>query len=176
MFDTNATGQQIKRLTVVAEFPRECLTIDVAGSIRSKRVIEVLSTLGQRAQRTAVPAPEQRARVRQPRDPRVDRAKRHRHGLNRPRKPWQNGSSESSNGKLRDESAWSGSARAPRPRARKIRGQSPPRLLAESCPGTHAAGQTAQRSHFDRPIATIDMHLDTPAFGASADIQHSELQ
>lgn len=45
VFDTTATGQQIKCLTVVDEFTRECLAIDVAGSIRSKRVIEVLSRL-----------------------------------------------------------------------------------------------------------------------------------
>jgi putative transposase len=45
VFDATAAGQQIKCLTVVDEFTRECLAIDVAGSIRSKRVIEVLSRL-----------------------------------------------------------------------------------------------------------------------------------
>ena len=45
VFDATATGQQIKCLTVVDEFTHECLAIDVAGSIRSKRVIEVLSRL-----------------------------------------------------------------------------------------------------------------------------------
>ena len=43
VFDTTASGQQIKCLTVVDEFTRECLVVDVATSIRSKRVIEVLS-------------------------------------------------------------------------------------------------------------------------------------
>lgn len=38
-------GQQIKCFTVVDEFTRECLAIDIAGSIRSKRVIEVPSRL-----------------------------------------------------------------------------------------------------------------------------------
>lgn len=38
-------GQQLKCLTVVDEFAHECLAIDVAGSIRSGRVIEVLSKL-----------------------------------------------------------------------------------------------------------------------------------
>lgn len=42
-FDVCANGQQFKCLTVVEEFTRECLAIDVAGSIRSKRLIEVLS-------------------------------------------------------------------------------------------------------------------------------------
>ena len=45
VFDTTANGQQVKCLTVVDEYPRECLAIDVAGGIRSKRVIEVLSWL-----------------------------------------------------------------------------------------------------------------------------------
>ena len=45
VFDATAEGQQLKCLTVVDEFTHECLAIDVAGSIRSKRVIEVLSRL-----------------------------------------------------------------------------------------------------------------------------------
>jgi putative transposase len=45
VFDACANGQQLKCLTVVDEFTRECLAIDVAGSIRSGRVIEVLSRL-----------------------------------------------------------------------------------------------------------------------------------
>ena len=43
VFDACANGQQIKCLTVVDEFTRECLAIDVAGCIRSSRVIEVLA-------------------------------------------------------------------------------------------------------------------------------------
>lgn len=45
VFDACANGQQLKCLTVVDEFTRESLAIDVAGSIRSARVIEVLSKL-----------------------------------------------------------------------------------------------------------------------------------
>ncbi|EJN01211.1 transposase [Herbaspirillum sp. YR522] len=45
VFDACVNGQQLKCLTVVDEFTRECLAIDVAGSIRSGRVIEVLSQL-----------------------------------------------------------------------------------------------------------------------------------
>ena len=37
VFDTSATGQQIKCLTVVDEWTREALAIDVSGSIRSER-------------------------------------------------------------------------------------------------------------------------------------------
>ena len=50
VFDTTAAGQQIKCLRVVDAYTRECLAIDVAGSIRSKRAAEeaagtVLDTL-----------------------------------------------------------------------------------------------------------------------------------
>ena len=44
-FDRCANGQQLKCLTVVDEWTRECLAIEVAGSIRSRHVIEVLSRL-----------------------------------------------------------------------------------------------------------------------------------
>jgi putative transposase len=45
VFDACANGQQIKCLTVVDEYIREALAIDVAGSIRSSRVIEILAKL-----------------------------------------------------------------------------------------------------------------------------------
>ena len=45
VFDACANGQSLKCLTIIEEFTRECLTIDVAGSIRSQRVIEVLARL-----------------------------------------------------------------------------------------------------------------------------------
>jgi putative transposase len=45
VFDACANGRQLKCLTVIDEYTRECLAIDVAGSIRSGRVIEVLSQL-----------------------------------------------------------------------------------------------------------------------------------
>lgn len=45
VFNACANGQQLKCLTLVDEYTRECLTIDVAGSIRSRRVIDVLSRL-----------------------------------------------------------------------------------------------------------------------------------
>lgn len=43
VFDACANGQQLKCLTVVDEWSRECLAIDVAGSIRSRQVIEALN-------------------------------------------------------------------------------------------------------------------------------------
>ncbi len=43
--DETSEGRRLKWFSVVDEFTRECLAIDVAGSIRSNRVIEVLSRL-----------------------------------------------------------------------------------------------------------------------------------
>lgn len=45
VFDNTAEGQQINCMTVINEYTLECLAIDVAGSIRSRRVVEVLSLL-----------------------------------------------------------------------------------------------------------------------------------
>ena len=45
VLDHAANGQQIKCLTVVDEDVHECLAIDVAGSLRSRCVIEVLARL-----------------------------------------------------------------------------------------------------------------------------------
>jgi putative transposase len=45
VFDACADGKQLKCLTVVDEWTRECLAIDVADSIRSRRVVEVLARL-----------------------------------------------------------------------------------------------------------------------------------
>jgi putative transposase len=45
VFDASAQGQQIECLTVIDEFTRECLAIDVAGSIGSRRVIDVMARL-----------------------------------------------------------------------------------------------------------------------------------
>ncbi len=45
IFVTCADGRSLKCLTVIDEFTRECLAIDVAGSIRSGRVIDILARL-----------------------------------------------------------------------------------------------------------------------------------
>jgi hypothetical protein len=44
-FDACADGRQLKCLTVIDEWTRECLAIDVAAGIRTSRVINVLSRL-----------------------------------------------------------------------------------------------------------------------------------
>ncbi len=103
VFDTTAAGQQLKCLTVVDEFTRECLAIDVAGSIRSKRVIEVLSRLvsvhGAPLFLRSDNGPEfvSHAILEWIAASGIGTA------LIDPGKPWQNGTNESFNGKLRDE-------------------------------------------------------------------------
>lgn len=103
VFDFAANGQQLKCLTVVDEGTSEGLAIDVAGSIRSRRVIEVLSRLV--AERGAPKTlrsdngPEfvSRALLKWIADEGIESA------LIEPGKPWQNGTCESFNGKFRDE-------------------------------------------------------------------------
>jgi putative transposase len=103
VFDACANGQQLKCLTVIDEYTRECLAIDVAGSIRSGRVIEVLSRLvsthGAPRYLRSDNGPEfvSRAVLRWLTETNIDTAHID------PGKPWQNGSNESFNGKFRDE-------------------------------------------------------------------------
>jgi len=103
VYDACANGQKLKCLTVVDEFTRECLEIDVSGSIRSSRVIDILSKL---MRIHGVPR-----YLRSDNGPEfVSKAllewatKESLHlALIDPGKPWQNGTNESFNGKFRDE-------------------------------------------------------------------------
>jgi putative transposase len=103
VFDASASGQQIKCLTVIDEFTRECLAIDVAGSIRSVRVIEVLKRLislhGAPRFLRSDNGPEfvSHAILEWLDNEKIETA------LIDPGKPWQNGDAESFNGKFRDE-------------------------------------------------------------------------
>ena len=54
VFDSCANGQVLKCLTVVDEYTRESLAIEVEGSIRSARVIETLSKLLREKNKLAV--------------------------------------------------------------------------------------------------------------------------
>ena len=103
VFDACANGQVIKCLTVIDEFTRECLAIDVGRSIRSARVIEVLSRL--------ISVRGAPLHLRSDNGPEFVSAAILRwltdNGINTahiaPGKPWQNGVDESFNGKLRAE-------------------------------------------------------------------------
>jgi hypothetical protein len=103
VFDRCANGQTLKCLTVVDEWTRECLAIDVAGGIRSSRVIEVLTQLvsvhGAPRFLRSDNGPEfvAAAILRWLDDAGIDTA------LIDPGKPWQNATDESFNGKFRDE-------------------------------------------------------------------------
>ena len=103
VFDGCGNGQQLKCLTVVDEYTRECLAIDVKGSIRSRQVIEVLSRLvsthGSPRYLRSDNGPEfvSRAVLQWLTTASIDTA------YIDPGKPWQNGSNESFNGKFRDE-------------------------------------------------------------------------
>ena len=103
VFDACANGQQLKCLTIVDEFSRDCLAIDVAGGIRSGRVIEVLARMislhGAPRYLRSDHGPEfvATALLRWLATADIETA------LIEPGKPWQNGLGESFNGKFRDE-------------------------------------------------------------------------
>ena len=103
VFDRCANGQTLKCLTIIDEWTRECLAIDVAGGIRSGRVIEILAQLvsvhGAPRYLRSDNGPEfvATAILRWLTAARIDTA------LIDPGKPWQNATDESFNGKLRDE-------------------------------------------------------------------------
>ncbi len=103
VFDACANGQPLKCLVVTDEWTHEALAIDVQGSIRSHRVIEVLSRLvslhGAPRYLRSDNGPEfvSHAILKWLRQAGIETA------LIDPGKPWQNGTAESLNGKFRDE-------------------------------------------------------------------------
>lgn len=103
VFDWCANGQKLKCLTVSDEWTKEGLAIEVDGRIRSPRVIEVLSRLvserGAPRYLRSDNGPEfvSRALLKWITDQGIETA------LIDPGKPWQNGTTESFNGKFRDE-------------------------------------------------------------------------
>jgi putative transposase len=103
VFDTCADGRSLKCLTVIDEYTRECLAIDVAGGIRSSRVIEVLTQLvsvhGAPRYLRSDNGPEfvATAILRWLQAAQIETA------FIDPGKPWQNGADESFNGKFRDQ-------------------------------------------------------------------------
>jgi putative transposase len=103
VYDSCANGQQLKCLTVVDEWTREALAIDVASAIRSARVIDVLSRLvsvhGAPRSLRSDNGPEfvSMAVMRWLVQAGIETA------YITPGRPWQNGTDESFNGRLRDE-------------------------------------------------------------------------
>jgi putative transposase len=103
VYDRCANGQQLKCLTVVDEWTRQCLAIEVSGTIRSRQVIDVLARLisvhGTPRHLRSDNGPEfvSRAILRWLSSSDIDTA------LIDPGKPWQNATNESFNDKFRDE-------------------------------------------------------------------------
>lgn len=103
VYDRCANGQQLKCLTVIDEWTRQCLGIEVAGSIRSRHVIDVLRRLlskhGAPTYLRSDNGPEfvSRAVIRWLHGSDIETAPID------PGKPWQNGTNESFNDKFRDE-------------------------------------------------------------------------
>jgi putative transposase len=101
--DACANGQKLKCLTVIDEYTRECLAIEVASSIRSQQVIDILaklmSTHGMPSCLRSDNGPEfvSTALLQWVNDESLGLL------LIEPGKPWQNGTNESFNGKFRDE-------------------------------------------------------------------------
>lgn len=84
VYDACANGQQLKCLTVIDEYTRECLAIDVAGSIRSSRVIELLSKLVSTHGAPSYLRFRQRSGIRFQGNPALADASKHRCGAHRP--------------------------------------------------------------------------------------------
>ena len=101
--DACANGQKLKCLTVIDEFTRECLAIEVEGSIRSTKVIEVLTKL------VCIHGAPKRLRSDNGPEFISDAIQKwlSEEGIQTayiaPGKPWQNGSNESFNGRFREE-------------------------------------------------------------------------
>ena len=103
VFDRTHDGKRLRTLTVIDEFTRECLAIDVARSLTSEEVLERLSELFIHRGTPGF--------IRSENGPEFA-AKRVRNWLEKvdaktlfmePGSPWENSSIESFNGKLRDE-------------------------------------------------------------------------
>ena len=148
VFERTAAGRALKHLVVVAAYTRACLAIVVARRLPS---IEVLACLAELFVRRAVPA-----HIRSDNGPEFA-AKAVPHWLERvgvqtlfiePGSPWENGSVESLNGKLRDECLNRERLRhvargADTQRAVALRVQPPPAPLLPPLPSACTIGSTS---------------------------------
>jgi putative transposase len=103
VFDRCANGQQIKLLTVVDEYTRECLAIHVATSIKSRAVIEVLSRLVAERGAPGCLRSDNGSEFVATRVKGWVKQKGVETLYIEPGSPWQNAFGESFNGRLRDE-------------------------------------------------------------------------
>lgn len=103
VFDSCVNGNQLKCLTVVDEWTRECLAIHVSASMRASHVVDVLNRLiATRKAPTYLRSDNGPEFVAQALTSWKTRNSVHS-AFSEPGKPWQNGTNESFNGRFRDE-------------------------------------------------------------------------
>jgi putative transposase len=103
VFDQSLSGKSLKMLTLIDEFTRECLAVEVGVSIKSERVRQILKRVCFEKGMPEVIRSDNGSEF-------IGKAVGdwlEKSGIKRlfiePGKPWQNGKCESFNGKLRDE-------------------------------------------------------------------------
>ncbi len=103
VFDQSLSGQSLKMLTLIDEFTRECLAVEVGVSIKSERVRRILQRVCLNKGQPEMIRSDNGSEF-------IGKAVNNwlaENGIKpvfiEPGKPWQNGKGESFNGKLRDE-------------------------------------------------------------------------
>ncbi|HEY0657894.1 MAG TPA: IS3 family transposase [Pyrinomonadaceae bacterium] len=103
VFDQTLSGKSLKMLTLIDEFSRECLAVEVGISIKSKRVRRILQRICADKGNPELMRSDNGSEF-------IGKAVNEwlaKNGIEpvfiEPGKPWQNGKGESFNGKLRDE-------------------------------------------------------------------------
>jgi len=103
VFDQSLSGKSLKMLTLIDEFTRECLAVEVGVSIKSERVRQILKKVCVNEGKPEIIGSDNGSEF-------IGKAVGgwlERNGVKplfiEPGKPWQNGKGESFNGKLRDE-------------------------------------------------------------------------
>lgn len=103
VFDQSVSGRSLKMLTLIDEFTRECLAVEVGISIRSERVRKILQRVCADKGSPELMRSDNGSEF-------IGKAVNEwlaKNGIKpifiEPGKPWQNGKGESFNGKLRDE-------------------------------------------------------------------------
>lgn len=103
VFDQSLSGKSLKMLTLIDEFTRECLAVEVGVSIKSERVRNILQKVCTEKGKPALIRSDNGSEF-------ISKAVNEWLAKNdikpifiAPGKPWQNGKGESFNGKLRDE-------------------------------------------------------------------------
>jgi len=103
VFDQSLSGRSLKMMTLIDEYTRECLAVEVGVSIKSERVRQILQRVCLEKGFPAMIRSDNGSEF-------IAQAVNHwlaENGIKplfiEPGKPWQNGKCESFNGKLRDE-------------------------------------------------------------------------